>query len=615
MRYAGNSVNYSRRPKTSVIPALAFAVMSSAFACAAAKPPFQFKGPPPENASDRAMARFADRYLDTALRIDPVRASALGYQKYDRFLPDWSAGGIERSAAALVALERELIRIDVNKLSTSYSVDHELIHAELLRSIYLSTVLRTQEWDVQQWAEAIGSAFYYVTLPPEDPAQWPAKLDATIARLEALPNFLAQAKSTLKNPPRAFTEFVLTQAPGQLDTIENQLPKLFANDAARKARFDRAAPVATKALREFFAWMESDLLPRSNGDYRLGKERFEKKLEHTLGSSMKADELYAKAEHALQTARFEMYDLALPLYREMLPDDQTYLTLAGDERINAVVGRVIAALSSEHGTAESLFDDVRGVSERLKKFIEATQLIALPPATDNFVIEKTPPFLDGLAVAFYNPAPAFQPDAKKSFWISTVPGNTPEDKESFLREYNRHTLLALTIHEAFPGHYVQGYWSSHSPHASIVKSALESGTMTEGWAVMIEELLHKRGVSKDNPKEKLFHLKMRLRVFANAMIDARLHTSRDEEALLDSWALELMQKRAFQEDAEATRKLRRAKLSSTQLSTYFVGYVEMKQLFEDLLREKKQSEKAALSEMVSYGAIPPRLIRRAAKLR
>jgi uncharacterized protein (DUF885 family) len=614
MPYAGNSVNYSRRPKTSVIPALAFSVASLAFACAGAKPPFQFKGPPPANASDRAMARFADRYLDSALRIDPVRASALGYKKYDRFLPDWSAAGVERSAATLQTLERELIRIDVNKLSTAYSIDHELIAAEIARSLYLSTALRTQDWDVQQWAEAIGAAFYHVTLPPDDAAEWPEKLDATLARLTALPLFLEQAKATLKNPPRVFTEFVLTQAPGQLDTIENQLPKLFAGDAARKARFEQTQPKAAKALREFFAWMESDLLPRSTGDYRLGKERFEKKLEHTLGSTMKAAEVYAAAEHALQTARFEMYDLALPLHREMLPGDQTYLALTGDERINAVVGRVIGALSSEHGTAESLFDDVRAVSNRLKTFIGATQLIALPPAEDNFVIERTPPFLDGLAVAFYNPAPAFQPDVKKSFWISTVPGKTAEDKESFLREYNRHTLLALVIHEAFPGHYVQGYWSSHSPNASIVKSALESGTMTEGWAVLIEELMHRRGVSKDNVKERLFHLKMRLRVFANAMIDTRLHTSREEESALDAWALELMKKKAFQEDAEATRKLRRAKLSSTQLSTYFVGYKEMLGVYDDARRIKKVDEKKVLEEMISYGAIPPRLIRRAMHL-
>jgi uncharacterized protein (DUF885 family) len=584
-------------------------VLSLAFACAGAKPPFGFKGPPPENAHDRAMARFADRYLDASLRLKPVTASSLGYRKYDRALPEWSAAGSARAAAALHALERELLRIDVNKLSLSYAIDHELIARELAKDLFAIETLQDHTFDVQKWGEAIGGAFYYLTIPPEKTEEWPARLESVLARMAALPRFLEDAKKTLVAPPRIATEFVIGQGPGHVDTFESQLPKLFEPYPALKARFEAEQPKTVKALRDFFAWLESDLSARSTGDYRLGKERFEKKLADTLASEMKAEEIYRAAEGALEATRFEMYDLALPIYAQLFPGDQAFRALAGDERINLVVGRVIEKAALEHGTAESLFDDVRAISAELKKFIREKELIALPPEEDRFVIERTPAFLDGLAVAFYNPAPAFQPDLTKAFWISTVPGSSAEEKESFLREYNRHTLLALVIHEAFPGHYVQAYWSSHSAHASIVKSVLESGTMAEGWAVMIEELLHREGLSASDPKARLFHLKMRLRVFANAMIDVRLHTGGEEEALAAKWAMDLMRRKAFQEEAEAARKLRRAKLTSTQLSTYFVGYREMIGLYESMLA-KKVAPRDALAKMISFGTIPPAMIRK-----
>jgi uncharacterized protein (DUF885 family) len=296
----------------------------------------------------------------------------------------------------------------------------------------------------------------------------------------------------------------------------------------------------------------------------------------------------------------------------MWPEDTSYEGMPEDERINYVVGKVIEEASKEHGTPESIFEDVKKTAEKVKAFIAKSNLVSLPPATDNFVIEPTPPFLDGLAVAFYNPAPAFEPDLKKSYWISSVPKAGTDDAESYLREYNHYTLQALTIHEAFPGHYVQLYWSSHSEYASITKQVLESGTMTEGWAVMIEQLLHEEGYSKGDPKNYLFHLKMRLRTYINAMIDPKLHTNTGDEEEMDRWALDLMMKKGFQEEAEATRKLRRAKLTSTQLSTYFVGYEEMLGIYREGQAKggKSFDKKAYLEKMISYGSIPPRIIRR-----
>lgn len=561
---------------------------------------------------DRKMAMLAERYLDSSLELDPIQASYVGYHKWDGRLPDYSARGVRRAIHTLEYYASELKKIDRGRLSPAWAIDHELIEAQIAERLFVLKELRPIEWDVTMYSQSVGAGLYYLTVPPEDPAEWPKRLEAIVSRLERLPRYLAQAEKNLAKPPKVFTDFAIASNPRTIDTIEKTLPPLFAGNDALKAKLEKATPPAVEAVRKFQTFLEGPLSERSTGDWRLGRSRWERKLVFSLGSNLSPDAIYEGASHGLDAARFEMYDVALPLYQQMFPDDRSYLEMVGDERINHVVGRVVAEASKEHGTAKSFFADVERIAKDIKAFIRTSGLISLPPPTDKFVVEPTPPFLDGLAVAFYNPAPAFEPDRQKAFWISSVPDAESKDGESYLREYNFHTLKALTIHEAFPGHYVQFYHSSHSPYASVTKRVLESGTMAEGWAVMIEQLMHEAGFSKNDPKARLFHLKMRLRIFINAMIDYRLHTNEGDEAEMDRWALDLMTTKGFQETAEATRKLRRAKLTSTQLSTYYVGYREMLDIYRRAERGTKGSfdKKAFLEKMIGYGTIPPRIIER-----
>src|SRR5262249_28479150 len=154
-------------------------------------------------------------------------------------------------------------------------------------------------------------------------------------------------------------------------------------------------------------------------------------------------------------------------------------------------------------------------------------------------------------------------------------------EESYLREYNDYALQGLTIHEAFPGHYVQYWHALRSPIATVYKKLFSSGTFAEGWAVLAERLMFESGYAESEPENFLIHLKQALRVPLNAILDARLHTTEMSDDEADRFALDLLQTMGFQEEAEARGKLRRAKVSSTQLSTYFVGYIEL----SDLLRE------------------------------
>src|SRR5262249_41487950 len=254
-------------------------------------------------------------------------------------------------------------------------------------------------------------------------------------------------------------------------------------------------------------------LPRSTGDWRLGKERWTRKLRHTLQSSLSPEEIQTRARQMLDADRRRMLEVARPLHDALHPGHRH--GAEGDARINAVVREGLDHLSRRHSTPATLFRDTRRAIDRIKGFIRARDLVTLPPDDDNFAVEPTPGFMDGVAVAFFNPPPILEPDLKKSFWISSLPpGHSREDaapgQESFLREYNDYALQGLTIHEAFPGHYVQYWHALRSPIATVYKKIFSSGTFAEGWAVLAETLMFEAGYAGDEPENLLIHLKQRL---------------------------------------------------------------------------------------------------------
>jgi len=585
--------------------------------------PFE-TGAKPETAADKAFYLRADRFLGDVLRDNPVLATQWGFHGYDDRFPDFSPRGISERVRRLQSWKRVLAKIDRRTLTLPAQIDLELCSAATEEMLFSLVELRPHVWDVQMYNETLGSATYYLTIPVADVKIRNERLRALVARVEAVPAFLKQARRNLEDSPVVFVDFVIGSNPGNTEFFKTVSPPLFEADGVDPklaVRFKAAGARAMAATLDYQLWLEKELRPRAKRSWRLGKELWAKKLRGTLQSAMTPDEVYARAEAGLAAARARMYQIARPIFDRMsTPSERASVdALEGDALVNAVVRRVISAASRKHSTPATLFDDAGKTVGKLAEFIRIRNVITLPPASDNFVIEPTPAYLDGLAVAFFNPAPAFEPDLKKSFWISTVPktgsGDAAKDEalaESFLREYNDDALQSLVIHEAFPGHYVQLYWAHHSPHATIFKKVFESGTFTEGWAVLIEDLMFdEAGYGSEEPETVLLHLKMNLRIYMNAMIDSRLHSSSLPEEQVDRWALDLLRNQGFQEEAEASRKLRRAKLSSTQLSTYFVGFYELKKIFE----EWKRSRGPAFSlheftdRMVSYGSVPPRVIK------
>jgi len=203
------------------------------------------------------------------------------------------------------------------------------------------------------------------------------------------------------------------------------------------------------------------------------------------------------------------------------------------------------------------------------------------PVRDNLQVIETPEFMRGIyAVGGFNPAPALEPKLGAYYWLTPIPPAWPKARiESKLREYNFYSLKLLTIHEAMPGHYVQfEYANDVQPEARrVLRAIYGNGPYIEGWAVYSTEMMLDEGYLDGSPELRLTFLKQVLRLLANAVLDVRLHTA----GMTDEQAIELMVKKCFQETEEATAKLQRAKLSSCQLPTYYVGWRGWQQLRRD----------------------------------
>jgi uncharacterized protein (DUF885 family) len=280
-----------------------------------------------------------------------------------------------------------------------------------------------------------------------------------------------------------------------------------------------------------------------------------------------------------------------------------------DEGRRAGIRQVLAQLNRDHGKAEDLVRDARATVERIKAFITAHDLLRLPQPDRCRVIEM-PEFQRGNTVAYLNPAPPLDPTAASYYAISPPPRDWDSRRvDSLLQEYNRHMLQVLTIHEAYPGHYVQLEYSNR--HPSRIRRVLFSGAFAEGWAVYTEQMMLDQGYGKGDLALRLNQLKWYLRSVANAVLDHHMHCT----AMSDAEALALLTQRAFQSEGEALGKIIRAKQSSCQLSTYFVGRTAFYRLRQQIQREQGEGFQLGRfhEAVLDHGTLPvkylPELVR------
>jgi uncharacterized protein (DUF885 family) len=525
--------------------------------------------------ADAQLNAFFKQYLEESFRQRPLEATRLGDHRFDHLLDDVSEKGraawIEHDRNTLADLPR---RVDLPKLSPAAKIDAEIFQHELVKSIWLTENLRPFQQDPRTYNDYISDSTFLLlvqsTLPKE------ANITSCIARMSQIPKIVAAAKENLQNPSRAATETAVRQNRGAIAFYDRDILEL-AGDTPQQAALAAAAGKVAACLRDYQEFLEKDLLPRANGEWRIGGEKFARKLDLELDAGMTAEQVLADAESEFTRVGRDMYVIARQLWsryypRQPLPPDD-----AEGQRLTTE--KVLTAVGKEHGRPEELTSDARATVVKIKQFIEENDILRLPQPDRCQVIEM-PEFKRGNSTAYLEAAPPLDPSAASMYAVSPPPRDWDAPRvNSLLEEYNQHMLQILTIHEAYPGHYVQLEYANRNP--SLIRRVLGSGVTIEGWAVYTEQMMLNQGYGQGDLALRLTQLKFYLRAVANAILDHKMHCTQ----MTDDEALALLVGKAFQSEGEARLKIIRAKQSSCQLSTYFVGRMAMCRLREQIQRE------------------------------
>ena len=525
--------------------------------------------------TDETLKSYFSAYLEADFVLSPLRASRLGEHKYDGLMDDVSAAARARRVdLTRRTLERLPVEVDYEKLSRDGQIDFEILRDSLKQDLWLEEHERSFERDPRLYTGLVTEGVYGLLTQSTQPKE--TGLSNAIARMKQMPQVLAAARENLRNPPRVVTETAIRQNKGAIAFYETELAQMVGESPQLEA-VKIAAAVVAAALKEHQTFLENELLPKATGDWRIGKERFATKLEMVLDAGVTADQVLADAEANLVRVQSEMLLVARQLWGRYFPrhpfppDDE-----AGRRE---AIQQIIQEIGLDRSTTDELANDARATVATLKQFIEKKDLLRLP-VPDRCEIIEMPEFQRGNSVAFLEPAPALDTSASSIYAISPPPRDWDASRvASFLGEYNRQMLKVLTIHEAYPGHYVQLDYANR--HPSLIRRVLSSGVYAEGWANYCEQMMLDQGYGDGDLALRMMQLKFLLRSVANAILDHKMHCAN----MSDNEALRFLTEEAFQGEGEARLKLVRAKQSSCQLSTYIVGRSAFMALRKTIQRE------------------------------
>jgi uncharacterized protein (DUF885 family) len=522
--------------------------------------------------------RFFDDYY---FPYNPTAATSAGIHKYDEKLEDYSKAGVDARVAALKSFEAQFAKLPA-------SADRDLVLNNIRASLLDLEVIRTWEKNPDTYSSGIsGSAF---TIMSRTFAPLEVRLRSLIERERQMPKVLADARANLKNPPKIYTEVAIEQLPGIVAFFENDVPLAFKDVTEQKllTRFRQMNGAVIAALKDYEKFLRTDMLPKSNGDFRLGAENYAKKLAYEEMVDIPLDRLLQIGYDDLHANQKRFKETAAKIDPKKTPQ------------------QVLTDLEKDHPAPDKLLQTFRDQSVKLRDFIIAKKIITIPSPVLP-ILEETPPFARALTFASMDTPGPYETVAKEAFFNVTLPekGWKPERVEDFMRGFNRGTILSTAIHEAYPGHYVQFLWMQHVD--SRVRKLIGASSNAEGWAHYCEQMMLDEGVSPD-PKMRLGQLQDALLRNARYIVGIEMHTGKRTM----EQGVEFFEKEGFQTHEVADRETKRGTSDPTYLY-YTLGKLQILKLREDYRKMKgaQFSLQQFHDEFVKQGFPPVKIVRRA----
>lgn len=407
-------------------------------------------------------------------RFAPTSGTQAGLHQYDTQLEDYSAAAIAKQVAALHEWEHKIAAVDAAALDAEPAADREIllnsIRAELLQ---LETV-RSWEKNPDNYSSGVTNSIFVLMSRPYAPVD--VRLRAAIERERQIPQVFAEARKNLKNPPRIYTEIALEQIDGSISFFEHDVPAAFAaaTDTQAKADFAKSNAAVVDAMKSYAAWLKSDLLPRSNGDFRYGADTFRKALVYNEMVDTPLDRLLQIGYDDLHKNQAEFARVAKEIDPSKTPQQE------------------LAELATIHPAPADLLHAFQARFDSEIDFIRAHHIITIPRDTRP-TLEETPPFMRATTQASMDSPGPFETHSTKALFNVTLPEPTwpAERTAEYMAAFNVGTIVSTSVHEAYPGHFVQFLWQPQFP--SDIRRIINAATNVEGWAHYCEQMMLDEG--------------------------------------------------------------------------------------------------------------------------
>jgi uncharacterized protein (DUF885 family) len=549
--------------------------------------------------SSQQFQRVSDEYFyQVYFPYAPTGGTLTGYHQYDTKLEDYSRKTIDSEVAALKQFKTRVAAIPAAGLDETTRGDREMVLSSIRSTLLMLETIRPWEKNPDIYSGSMSNSAF--TLMERKFASPDDRLRSLIAREKQMPSRLDEARVNLKNPPHIYTEIAIEQLPGIISFFEHDVPLAFADakDAALKSEFAQTNAAVIAALNSYLGWLKTDLLPKSNGDFRIGADTFSKKLAYDEMVDMPLDKLLEIGWADLRKNQQHFNALA----KELEPDKDPQ--------------QVLELLGADHPAPDQLLNSFRATFTSLVGFIRDHHIVTIPSDVRP-IVEETPPFMRATTFASMDTPGPYEKHATEAYFNVTLPDPSMKaaEVEGFMHSFNVGTIISTAVHEAYPGHYVQFLWVPEAP--SRVRKLLGANTNVEGWAHYCEQMMLDAGYgqpgtgAKDEREAKL----LRLGQLQDALLrDARfivgieMHTGK----MTFEQAVEFFQKEGYQSKESATVETKRGTADPTYLY-YTLGKLQIMKLREDL--KTKQGSAFSLeqfhNEFLKQGFPPIKIVREA----
>jgi len=553
---------------------------------------------PAATAADASFMKLADEFFDTLyFPLNPTAATSAGVHLYDGKLEDYSRAGVDRQVAALQAFEKRIAAVDAKPLGEQVRGDRELLLNNIRSTLLTLQTIRPWEKNADTYSSGITNSAFVIM--ERNFAPLPQRLGLLIEREQAMPAALLAARKNLKNPPKIYTEIAIEQLPGLIGFFRDDVPAAFKDvaDADLQKRFAASNAAVIKALGDYQAWLKTELLPQSNGDYRLGADTYRKKLAFDEMVDTPLDRLVEIDLADLHRNQAEFARVA----KELEPDKTS--------------AQVLADLAADHPEPGKLLDSFKATFDGLIKFIGDAKIITIP-STVRPILEETPPFMRATTFASMDTPGAYEATAKEAYFNVTLPDASWDANKvaEFMAQFSYPVISNVAVHEAYPGHYVQFLWM-HDIH-DRVRKLLGANTNVEGWAHYCEQMMLDAGLAKavfpnDARQQKLLKLgQLQDALLRNARfyVGIKLHTGQ----ISFDQAVDFFVKEGYQSHEVGLVETKRGTSDPTYLY-YTLGKLEILKLRADV--EAKQGKAFTLQQFhdsfMQQGFAPIKIVRRA----